>query len=117
LSGRTSLVRRDRLDRFDEPQVAFEIFLGESGRGMSEVVVAEIVELLEFPGEEPSTERAVRDDADLEFSTGVEDPALALGIPTPQRPFCLDRADRMDRMRAPFSFMKRPMSSSLCPLP
>src|SRR5689334_14688035 len=63
-----------------------------------EVVLAEIVRRREAPGEEAAAERAVGDEADPELADGVEH--LALGIPSPERPFRLQRRDRMDGVRA-----------------
>src|SRR5512135_3925560 len=62
----------------------------------SPVVHRQVLEAAQLAGEEATPERAIRDEADAQFSDRGED--LVLGIAAPQRILSLQSSDRVDRV-------------------
>src|SRR6185503_8071778 len=69
------------------------------------IVGRQIFELLETSGEEPATQRAVRDESDAELSHGGQH--VVLRVATPKRVLGLQRGDRMNLVGATNGFRCR----------
>ena len=93
LRGGCADLRADRADLVDEREVAAEVLPGEAGVGLAPVVVGEVVDGADLPGEQAVAERRVGDEADPELAQQRQD--LRLHVAGPQRVLGLKRGDRL----------------------
>ena len=77
----------------DRREVGVEGAVAEARVDAAHVVLGEVVERRDPPGEHPAAERAERDDADAELAARRHD--LVLDVAAPQRPLALQRGDRV----------------------
>ena len=100
LSGRAALGLRQLVDDFDDGDVGRQVVPLEPGVVATEVRLVELVERTELAGEEPASERAVRDEADAELAQRREDllfrvarPDRVLGLEGRNGMHCVGAAD------------------------
>src|SRR5262249_51439961 len=98
LTGRRALLGGDLAHAVDELEVALEVLALEARVVGAEVAGLEVVGRPEAAGEAAAAERAVGDEPDPELADRGED--LVLRVARPQRVLGLQRADRVDRVRA-----------------
>jgi len=84
------------LDSFDQRDVVGEVFTLETRVGAPVIVGAEILDTLDFTGQEAATQRAVGNKADAQFAQCGQN--FGLWSAFPQRIFGLERRNGMDDM-------------------
>src|ERR1019366_7511949 len=82
----------------DQSEVLVEIRALKTRAVSAIVVVGQIFEALDLPGQETTSERTVGDKADAESPTGRKHTVFR--IPAPQRVLGLQRSDRVNLARA-----------------
>ena len=85
-------------DLVDDREVALEVLAGEARVGLAPVVVGEVVDGADLPGEQAVAERRVGHEPDAELAQQRQD--LGLEVAGPQRVLGLQRGDRVHGVRA-----------------
>src|SRR6185437_11222101 len=86
-------LRSDRLDLIDDPQIALEVFAGETRVGLSPVIVGQMLGRANLACKKAVAERRVGDEPNAKLAQQGQQ--LGFRVTRPQRVFGLQRGERV----------------------